>query len=53
MAHLLRDRGISFISTPFQGMVKARPTEHAHYGIEDGIAIVDRGHDLVRWNPGW
>jgi hypothetical protein len=50
LAGILREHGIKCISTPFNIMVAARPTEEPLFGNDDGIMTVDRGDNGIRWN---
>ena len=48
-AALLAERGIRYISTPWQRLFSDRPPEAPDFGIDAGILTVDRGQDACRW----
>lgn len=50
MAELLRQRGFTYINTPFESMFNKQAVQHDLFGIDSGIMTVDRGSDLLNWN---
>lgn len=49
LAGLLKERGIDFISTPFQSMKHVQNTGHPVFGFDRGVLTVDRGKDVMPW----
>jgi len=49
IASILREWGIAYMSTPFGCMYKDRETEHALFGIDEGLMTVDRGSYAIPW----
>ncbi|MFH1008498.1 MAG: hypothetical protein V1800_13510 [Candidatus Latescibacterota bacterium] len=46
---LLKESGIRYLSTPFSSMRNAAGVQARHFGMDQHIITVDRGHDLLSW----
>ena len=49
MAHILNQRGIFYINTPFEDMRNAESVQFKHFGFDGNVITVDRGRDLLSW----
>ncbi|HOZ46841.1 MAG TPA: hypothetical protein PK468_09535 [Candidatus Hydrogenedentes bacterium] len=49
LAAILAKRGVTFISTPFNGMRNREAAAYGTLGFDAGVMTVDRGQDLLRW----
>ncbi len=49
IAELLRQRGFTYINTPFVIMLNKEHVKHDIFGVDSGILTVDRGIDLLDW----
>ena len=50
MAGLLRQRGFTYINTPFASMFNKASAQHDNFGVDSGLMTVDRGSDILDWN---
>jgi len=50
MAQVLKQRGITYINTPFSTMANAGAVQFAVLGVDNGVMTVDRGEDLFDWD---
>lgn len=50
IAELLRERGFTYINTPFVIMRNKENAQNDLFGIDSGILTVDRGADLLDWD---
>ncbi len=49
MAAILKDYGLKFISTEFEGMANADLLPHKLFGIDNGLPTISRGQSEVPW----
>jgi len=49
LAAILKEYGISFISTPFSTMFGTEHVQNGLFGFDAEVMTVDRGQDLQRW----
>ena len=49
MAHVLKQRGVNYINTPFEGMFHRDRVTHEIFGLDSEVITVDRGRDLLSW----
>jgi hypothetical protein len=50
IAEILKQRGITYINTPFGSMFNAEAVSHDVFGLDAGVMTIDRGEDLFDWN---
>jgi len=50
LAAILKQRGITYINTPFSTMTAAKEVQFGLFGIDADVMTVDRGEDLFNWN---
>ncbi len=46
----LYNLGVRWINEPFMVMRQDKPLQHHHFGIEDGLYIIERMEDFAPWN---
>ena len=49
LASILKQAGVTYISTPYSTMHKAAEIPHGVFGFDAGLMTVDRGRDILNW----